>query len=114
MRNPNSSVLERIKAFGMTNQMIMSDLDELASRFSINLGHRPEVQDSEEEPFFYLQFDEAVRREASSMAKHYRLFYCLRSLFDLSFLRLWRRQLPAIGGIAIAFRMISDGRSVHE
>jgi hypothetical protein len=75
--NPNKRVLERVKAFGMTNQMLLSDLDDISAKLSIDLGHKPASDDSAEEPFFYLQFDEAIRREAALMAKHYRLFYCL-------------------------------------
>ena len=77
MPTPNKRVLERVKAFGMTNQMLISDLDALSAQLSIDLGHKPLADDSAEEPFYYLQFDEAVRREAALMAKHYRLFYCL-------------------------------------
>lgn len=77
MPTPNKRVLEKVKAFGMTNQMLLTDLDEIANGLSIDLGHKPAADDSVEEPFFYLQFDEAVRREAAQMAKHYRLFYCL-------------------------------------
>lgn len=73
----NSRVLDKVKAFGMTNQMLLSDLDEISNSLSIDLGHKPTADDSVEEPFFYLQFDEAVRKEAAQMAKHYRLFYCL-------------------------------------
>jgi hypothetical protein len=61
----------------MTNQMLLSDLDDISTKLSIDLGHKPSSDDSAEEPFYYLQFDEAVRREAALMAKHYRLFYCL-------------------------------------
>jgi hypothetical protein len=76
---PNQSrrILERVKAFGMTNQMILADLDDVSSRFSVDLGHRPPARDLEEDSGFYLQFDEAVRKEAAQMSKHYRLFYCL-------------------------------------
>jgi hypothetical protein len=75
--SPNKRVLERVKAFGMTNQMLLSDLDDISAKLSIDLGHRPEVEEAAEEPFYYLQFDESVRHEAALMAKHYRLFYCL-------------------------------------
>ncbi len=77
MPSPNSRVLERVKAFGMSNQMLLSDLDTISHALSIDLGHKATAASADEEPFFYLQFDEAIRREAAMMSKHYRLFYCL-------------------------------------
>ena len=77
MPSQNRKVLERVKAFGMTNQMILADLDDISTRFSVDLGHRPAARDIEEESSFYLQFDESLRKEAAQMSKHYRLFYCL-------------------------------------
>jgi hypothetical protein len=72
----SNQALERIKAFGMTNQMVIEDLTKLASCYAIDLGHLP-VTAQTVEGVYYPQFDSAVRTEAAQMAKHYEVFYCL-------------------------------------
>lgn len=67
---------ERIKLFGMSHKMVERDLDQIESRLGVEFArtaHEPEDRDER----FYPQFDADVRREASSMAEHYELFYCL-------------------------------------
>ena len=60
----------------MTNMLLEADLDRIERDFDIDLGraHEPEkhIEDS-----YYPQFDQNLRAEASSMATHYQLFYCL-------------------------------------
>jgi hypothetical protein len=68
--------LERIKAFGMTNQMVSEDLAKIATTYSVDLGHLPISTQSVEE-VYYPQFDAAIRSEAAQMAKHYEVFYSL-------------------------------------
>jgi hypothetical protein len=65
----------QIKAFGMTNQMLVEDLQRVESQFSIDLGHVPKVQAVEQT--YYPQFDAVVRAEAAEMSQHYEAFYCL-------------------------------------
>lgn len=65
-----------IKVFGMTNQLITEDLNNIEQRYDIELGHVILPQDKREQQY-YSQFDLSVRREASSMARHYEIFYCL-------------------------------------
>jgi hypothetical protein len=72
----NKSVQEKIKAFGMTNQMLAEDLSRIARSHSIELGHLPTLPQTVED-VYYPQFDAVVRREAASMAKHYEVFYSL-------------------------------------
>jgi hypothetical protein len=64
----------RLKAFGMTNQMVVEDLTRIGKRFSVDLGHVTVIAP---EDVYYPQFDAAVRAEAAEMSKHYETFYSL-------------------------------------
>lgn len=68
--------LERVKAFGMTNQMLAEDLNRIGRAHGVELGHMPTVPQTVE-GVYYPQFDAAVRMEAAAMAKHYEVFYSL-------------------------------------
>lgn len=72
----NKWALERLKAFGMTNQMLAEDLSRIARTHGVELGHMPTAPQAVED-VYYPQFDAAVRSEAASMAKHYEVFYSL-------------------------------------
>lgn len=72
----SKQVLERIKAFGMTNQMVTEDLSRIASLHGVEFGHLP-ISAQTVEDVYYPQFDAAVRMEAAQMAKHYEVFYSL-------------------------------------
>ena len=72
----SKAALERIKAFGMTNQMLAEDLSRISRTHAVELGHMPTVPQTVED-VYYPQFDAAVRREAAVMAKHYEVFYSL-------------------------------------
>lgn len=75
MDKPNK--LERIKAFGMTAQMLRDDLGKLSEIHSIDLLG---VENKEPvESIYYPQFDSKVRAEAADMAKHYEVFYSLET-----------------------------------
>ncbi len=69
-------MLERIKAFGMTNQMLAEDLTRISRTHGVELGHMPNVPQAVE-GVYYPQFDAAVRSEAAAMSKHYEVFYSL-------------------------------------
>jgi hypothetical protein len=56
--------------------MIAEELGRISSRFGIDLGHSASPPTQVEE-IYYPQFDVAVRKEASAMARHYEVFYCL-------------------------------------
>ena len=88
-----SDALEKIKAFGMTNQMLLEDLDRVGNAFGVDLGHSPSSPSHVEETY-YPQFDASVRRESSIMAKHYELFYCL----EKSIRALVSQQIEATDG----------------
>jgi len=74
----SNQALERIKAFGMTNQMVAEDLSRIATLHGVDLGHLPATVQSVED-VYYPQFDAAVRAEAAQMAKHYEVFYSLET-----------------------------------
>ncbi len=72
----NDEALERIKAFGMSNQMLAEDLTRIETVYGIDLGHSQAARGTVED-IYYPQFDSEVRKESATMAKHYELFYCL-------------------------------------
>jgi hypothetical protein len=72
----SKQALDRIKAFGMTNQMVTEDLTRIATLHGVELGHLP-ISAQTVEGVYYPQFDAAVRAEAAQMAKHYEVFYSL-------------------------------------
>jgi len=74
----NKTVLNRIKAFGMTNQMVIEDLTRVAERYSIDLKHLPTTKTEVDETYFP-QFDLQIRSDASAMSKHYEAIYCLEN-----------------------------------
>jgi len=71
-----NKALEKLKAFGMTNQMVVEDLSRIGKLFAVELGHLPTTAQGQED-VYYPQFEAAVRAEAAEMSKHYETFYCL-------------------------------------
>ena len=71
-----TEALEKIKVFGMTNQMLCEDLQRVETQYKIELGHVGRPKDVAEASY-YAQFDVAVRVEAATMREHYEVFYCL-------------------------------------
>lgn len=73
-----NEVEDYIKLFGMTNLLVTNELDGIERQYEIDLGHKAcEVRDSDE--VYYPQFEMAIRTEATMMARHYELFYCLEN-----------------------------------
>ncbi|WJD60817.1 Swt1 family HEPN domain-containing protein [Pseudomonas kurunegalensis] len=70
---------QNVKAFGMTNMLIESEIDQLERRFDVKLRSETAQGDelSDIEKAYFPQFTEALRAEAASMARSYELFYCL-------------------------------------
>lgn len=70
---------DHIKAFGMTNMLIESDLDQIEKRHGVTLGRNNNGSNTEEgiESTYFPQFENALRQEAKEMAENYELFYCL-------------------------------------
>lgn len=69
---------EQIKLFGISNQLIENDLDRLEKEFAIDLG-RGHERTIEKDQDYYPQIDRVIRQEASSMSKHYEIFYSLET-----------------------------------
>ena len=65
-----------LRAFGMSTYLIPVELDAIEKKFDISLGHIPKSGETQETNY-YPQFEQAVRAEASQMAAHYEVFYCL-------------------------------------
>ena len=72
-----NEVLSKIKAFGMTNQILTEDLHRIGVAYSVDLGHAPIT--TKVEDVYYPQFDAKLREEAAAMARHYEVFYCLEN-----------------------------------
>lgn len=70
---------EKLKAFGMTNMLIETDLDKIERKFDVELRENGDDSNNirEIEQKYIPQFEEGLRKEAQYMAKNYELFYCL-------------------------------------
>lgn len=69
---------EQVKLFGISNQLIENDLDRVEKDFAIDLdrGHERTIEKDQD---YYPQIDRVIRQEASSMSKHYEIFYSLET-----------------------------------
>lgn len=65
-----------IKAFGMTNMLLESDLDRIEREFGLDLG-RGRIVNEDEWNEYLDSFDVSLNVEASVMAQRYQVFYCL-------------------------------------
>lgn len=75
--------LGKVKAFAMTNQTVIEDLNRIETTYGISLGHKPTSSSAIEE-IYYPQFDVDIRNDAALMSDHYKVFYCLeKSIRDL-------------------------------
>jgi len=75
---------DQVKAFGMTNMLLESDLESVEKQFEIELRSKPKTEISSEiERAYFPQFEKALREEASEMARSYELFYCLEKTIRL-------------------------------
>lgn len=69
---------DKVKAFGMTNMLLMSDIEAIENKYNIELQSKPgRLSESDIEQTYFPQFESALRDEAFRMAKNYELFYCL-------------------------------------
>lgn len=71
-------VEDALKLFGITSQLLEHDLDlvEQAQGIDLQRGHRKTI---EADAGYYPQIEEAIRREAATMAPHYEVFYSLET-----------------------------------
>jgi hypothetical protein len=78
MSNP-----DKIKLFGMSHLLVERDLDRVEETLKLDLNRNMGLPDDRDDRY-YPQFSEQVRHEASQMAGHYEIFYCLeKSIRDL-------------------------------
>lgn len=78
MKRRDLSLEEQIKLFGISNQLLENDFDQIEQDFAIDLGRDHEAT-IEKDQDYYPQLDQAVRQEAASMSKHYEVFYSLET-----------------------------------
>jgi hypothetical protein len=69
---------DRIRLFALNNLAIEAAVQRVEREKDIDLGHRP-VEAGGLDETYYPQFEEKIRREATEMAVHYRVFYCLEN-----------------------------------
>ena len=71
-----SKAEDYIRSFGMSGMLVCDEIRLIEQQFGVDLGHStPVAQQAPDE--YYPQFEQSVRNEASDMAKHYEMFYCL-------------------------------------
>ena len=69
---------DRIRLFGLANQIAERDFDALEQRLGLDLG-RELGSPTEIDEEYYPQFDAAIRERAAEMGVHYELFYALET-----------------------------------
>lgn len=73
---------KRIRLFALANSITENELDKVEKENDVDLGRKTPPPTKIRS--YYLQFDAIFRREASEMARHYEVFYCLeRSIRSL-------------------------------
>ena len=92
-----------VRLFGLSGIALETDLGQVELEFDINLHGRSGKPPSERDDIYYPQFEEAVRKEAAVMSRHYEIFYCLeKSIRTLIEQRLaeafgadwWNKKVP--------------------
>lgn len=63
-----------VKVFAMSNQLIAQGLNEVETKYQIDLGHTQKKSPLDES---YSLFEQEVRDEAALMGTYYEMFYCL-------------------------------------
>ena len=72
----DNQVENQIRAFGMSNSLLIEDLLQIQRTHGIDLGIT--VNDNEEiTENYYPQFGLAIRNDAHKMSTYYEIFYCL-------------------------------------
>lgn len=69
---------ESLKYFGLNNLLVETSIRKIEGDLGYDLGHKDDKKTYIDETY-YPQFKEKVRKEASEMAIHYRIFYCLEN-----------------------------------
>lgn len=75
---------EQVKAFGMTNMLLETELDAIEKKYGIEFKTKSAEKDTTDiEQAYFPQFPKALRDEAAEMARSYELFYCLEKTIRL-------------------------------
>jgi len=69
---------DKIKLFSFSRQLLHTELEKVESDYGIDLRHYEE-KENDKEKSYYPQFQLVIRNQASEMAAHYELFYCLEN-----------------------------------
>jgi hypothetical protein len=69
---------DRIRAFGMANLQLNSELQQVEHQYGVGLRAPVKSDPGEGEPY-YGRFEAELRGEALAMASHYQVFYCLEN-----------------------------------
>ncbi|MDB4978370.1 MAG: hypothetical protein JWM56_556 [Candidatus Peribacteria bacterium] len=71
-----SNIINSIKHFSMTSQLIEHELDQVEKKYGIDLsrGHKNTIEADET---YYPQIEQDIKNEAAIMAPHYETFYSL-------------------------------------
>jgi hypothetical protein len=72
-------VEDAVRLFGITHQLIESDLVAVEERFSIDLGRNSGDSSAIPDEDYFPQFEEVVRKQAATMSRHFEVFYCLEN-----------------------------------
>jgi len=66
-----------IRLFGLSNVALQTELSRVEDDFEIEFLSTSQKQLEDRDSEYYPQFEESIRKEASAMAHHYEIFYCL-------------------------------------
>lgn len=70
------NALVQIKLFGISNQLLETELDRIERELGLELG-RDHVGLIRSDETYYPQIDASIRAEAARMSEHYEVFYAL-------------------------------------
>jgi hypothetical protein len=99
----NRTQLDEVRLFGLSGIALQTDLTKVEEEFDVTF--KPQgARSADREDIYYPQFEEDVRKEASSMAQHYEIFYCLEKsirrlieprLVEASGAQWWDQKVPS-------------------
>ncbi len=91
---PNAEQVGAIRLFGLMGVALQTDLQAIEQEFGVTVRREEAREPSDSTDIYYPQFEEKVRQEAASMARHYEIFYSL----ETSIRRLIEQRLEEAGG----------------
>jgi len=91
---PKAEQVGAIQLFGLTGVALQTDLQAIEQEFGVTVRREETREPSDSTDIYYPQFEEKVRKEAASMARHYEIFYSL----ETSIRRLIEQRLEEAGG----------------